>query len=68
MKRYPHTTPWAPAMGFAALASIATLAVTVLLPAAYGPPAETSVAPREAAAPQATVKLERIDVVVKQRS
>jgi hypothetical protein len=34
MKRYPHTTPWSAALGFAAaVATVATLGLAIVLPA-----------------------------------
>jgi hypothetical protein len=62
MKRYPHTTPWAPAIGFAAaVATAATMALAIVLPAHVSPASGlTGVAN---AAGEVTVTLERIDVL-----
>jgi len=64
MKRFPHTTPWAPAIGFAAVAAtIATMGIAVVLPAKMmvQPGFEAAVmAKREARSADVTVMLERI--------
>jgi hypothetical protein len=60
MIRYPHTTPWSPALGFAAVAAtVATLAIAVVLPAGIQTPLADPIA---ANASQVSVTLERIDV------
>jgi hypothetical protein len=62
MKRYPHTTPWAPAIGFAAaVATVATMALAVVLPAHVQPAADLNAVAK--AAGEVTVTLERIEVV-----
>ena len=65
MKRYPHTTPWTPAIGLAALASVATLALAVVLPAVSAAPAaaDASISGRT---PQVTVVVERLDAAAAQ--
>jgi hypothetical protein len=69
MKRYPHTTPWKPALGLATLASVATLAVAVVLPAIAGGPGETAyVAERDVKAATVTVTLERVDLLTARAS
>ena len=62
MKRYPHTTPWAPAIGFAAaVATAATMALAVVLPAHVQPASDpTGMA---TSAGTVTVTLERIEIV-----
>ncbi len=68
MTRYPHTTPWKPAIGFAAIASVATLAIAVVLPAVSSAPCAepASLATQDGRNAQATVRLERLDAPVGQ--
>jgi hypothetical protein len=62
MKRYPHTTPWAPAIGFAAaVATAATMALAVVLPAHVQPAADVTALAKSAG--EVTVTLERTDVL-----
>jgi hypothetical protein len=67
MNRYPHRTPWAPAIGIAAaLATVATMGLAIVLPAGVhvNPAADsTMVVTRDARPGEVTIQLERVEIV-----